>query len=132
MDSKKKTKRIYHVEIDIVDDTEKFAEETGNKSSVLDFVPDHVMLLIIKKAIKRFGDITTPGIYMTDSEIRFPIPNEEVTEGKDKERYIELIQLFSLCSTQSEFNEIKKEIEEIENNYDKETLSDWIDEEGIT
>ena len=54
-----------------------------------------------------------------------------MTKERDKERYIELIELFSLCSTQSEFNEIKKEMEEIENNYDKETLSDWIDEEDI-
>ena len=56
---------------------------------------------------------------------------KKMTKEKDKERYIELIELFSLCSTQSEFNEINKEIKEIENNYDKETLSDWIDEGGI-
>lgn len=54
-----------------------------------------------------------------------------MTKEKDKERYIELIELFSLCSTQNEFNEIDKEIKGIENNYNKETLSDWIEEAGI-
>ena len=81
---KKKTKRIYHVEIDVVDDTEKFAEETGDKSSELDFVPDHVMLLIIKKAIERFGNIPSPGVHITNSEIRFPIPDRE--ERNDERR----------------------------------------------
>ena len=86
MVSKMKTKKIYHVSIDIVDDTEKFAEEIGwgDKSSHLDFVPDHVMLSIIKKAIERFGNISSPGVYITNSEIRFLIPDEEERNDERK------------------------------------------------
>lgn len=48
-----------------------------------------------------------------------------VTKEKDKERYFELIELLLQCNTKNEFNEINKEIDEIEDNYSKETLNDW-------
>ena len=73
MDSKKKTKRIYYVEIAVVDDIEKFKEETGNKDDGTDFIPEHVMIPTIKKAIKRFGNISLPGVDVVDAEIEFSI-----------------------------------------------------------
>lgn len=80
MDSKKKTKRIYHVEIDVVDDIEKFIEETGEKSNDITFLPNNIMLIHIEKAIKRFGKMEVKGIYITNSEIRIPILNEKEKE----------------------------------------------------
>ena len=80
MDLKKKTKRIYHVRIDVVDDIEKFMEETGDKSNDITFIPDNIMLIHIEKAIKRFGKMEVKGVYITNSEVRIPILNDEEKE----------------------------------------------------
>ena len=129
MNSEKKTKRIYHIEIDVVDDIEKFRDETGIKDNDIDFVPNYRLSVIIKNAIQRFSEIPTPGIYVTNSEIRIAVLNEEDVWQKKtikkKKRYFELIELLLQCNTQNEFSEVNKEIDEIEGNYSKETLNKW-------
>lgn len=72
-----KTKRFYHIEIDVVDDIEKFREETGIKDDDIGFIPDYRLSVIIKNAIERFSNIPIPGIHVTNSEIRITVLNEE-------------------------------------------------------
>ena len=52
-----------------------------------------------------------------------------MTKEEDKERYIKLVfDDYPLCNTSSEHREICEKIKEIEDNYDTETLSKWINE----
>lgn len=71
-----KTKKIYQVRIDAVDDIEKFRKDTGDKSEHIELIPDDLMLLYIKKAVKRSDEMRMKGVYISNSEIIIPILDE--------------------------------------------------------
>ena len=71
-----KEKKVYHVELDVVDDVEKFLEETRDKSGDIDVMPDWEMLAVIKKAIDRFDEMP-PGVYVTSAKVIVPMYGEE-------------------------------------------------------
>ena len=71
-------KKVYHVELDVVDEVEKFIEETGDKSKDIEVLPEDIMLVHIKRAISRFGEIgMTKGLYMANVRITVPLYSEE-------------------------------------------------------
>ena len=77
MDSKEKTKRIYHVTLDVIDDIKKVSEENDGDDS--DFLPDDWMLENIKRAIKRFRKIEKEldGVYIANAKISIPYVDEK-------------------------------------------------------
>ena len=71
-------KRVYHVELDVVDDTGRFVEETEDKSEDLDVLPEYVMLTHIKKGISGFNrTIELVGVYVTNVKVTIPMYGEE-------------------------------------------------------
>ena len=69
-------KKVYHVELDVVDDVEKFAEEAGDKSEDIEVIPDDIMLLHIKKAVDRFVKMELKGVYVTNVKVSIPLYGE--------------------------------------------------------
>ena len=67
----KEKKRVYHVELDVVDDVEKFVEETGDKSEDIGLMPDWEMLAVIRKAVGRFDEMP-PGVHVTIAKVIVP------------------------------------------------------------
>ena len=71
-------KKVYHVELDVVDSIEKFAEETGNKSGDIEFVLQKIMLAHIKKAAEKFSkELELPGVDVTNVKVMVPVYGEE-------------------------------------------------------
>lgn len=71
-----KKKKVYHVELDVVDDVEKFREETGDKSDDLELVPEDVILRRIKEAVTRFGEMELKGVYVTNASVTYYIKKD--------------------------------------------------------
>ena len=56
---------------------EKFIEETGDKSKDIEVLPDDIMLVHIKKAIKRFGKMKLAGVSLENVKVTVPLGGEE-------------------------------------------------------
>ena len=72
-----KRRRVYHVELDVVDDVEKFKEESGDKSEDIEVLPTAVMIGRIEQAVTRFSKLRSQGVYVTNVEVTMPIYGEE-------------------------------------------------------
>jgi len=70
-------KKIYHIELDVIDDVEKFAEEAGDKSKDIGVIPEDIMFEHIKKAIKRFSEMELFGVYLSNIKLSIPLQIEE-------------------------------------------------------
>ena len=68
-----KKKRVYHVELDVVDDVEKFKEESGDKGEDIEVLPTAVMIGRIEQAVTRFSKLRSQGVYVTNVEVTMPI-----------------------------------------------------------
>lgn len=73
----KEKRRVYHVELDVVDDVEKFLEETKDKSEDIGLMPDYEMLASIKKAIEKSNEMYPVGVYVTNVKVTIPMYGKE-------------------------------------------------------
>lgn len=71
-------KKTYHVKLDVIDDTDKFTEESGDKRNDIENIPLDEILIHIQKAIKRFGKMELYGVHIANIEVVVPL--EEVSD----------------------------------------------------
>ena len=66
-------KKIYHITLDIVDDTVKFVKESGDKSDDIDCIPPDLMLEYIQKVIHRLSEMQLSGVSVTNVKVTIPL-----------------------------------------------------------
>ena len=71
-------KKTYHVKFDVIDDTDKFAEESGDKSDDIGNMRLDDILLQIQRGIKRFSKMELYGVHIANVEVIVPL--DEVAE----------------------------------------------------
>ena len=69
--------KTYHVTLDIIDDTIKFVEESGDKSDDIENIPTDLMLEYIQKAIHRLSKMRLSGVYVTNVKVTMPLDEVE-------------------------------------------------------
>ena len=65
--------KAYHVTLDIIDNTIKFLNESGNKSDDIDTIPTDLMLEYIQKAIHRLSEMKLSGVFVTNVKVTIPL-----------------------------------------------------------
>jgi len=69
--------KAYHVTLDIIDDTIKFAEVSGDKSDDIENIPTDLMLGYIQKAIHRLSQMRLSGVYVTNVKVTMQLDEVE-------------------------------------------------------